>query len=187
MIVIELLEAVIKLGLPVFGVSWWVVHSLHKKGDITPGADQRTVKSDLKAFRKKWRNDKGNEYGLMENKWMRFGGGFYGLTALTTLILIELGEVVGFFQNLSAIGALIDDGVIGLVVNILVGQFENFISALIWFSYWTDEDGSIFVWIGVAYAGYLLGLFGASNSQSQVEGLELDEEETETRVESGAD
>ncbi len=185
MIVIEILEAVIKLGLPVFGVSWWVVHSLFKKGDITPGADQRTVKSDLKAFRKKWRKNKGNEHGLMENKWMRFGGGFYGITAMTTLILIELGELVGFFQNLSAIGELLDDGVIDLVVNILVSQIENFISAFIWFGYWTEEEGSIFVWIGVAYAGYLLGLFGASNSQ--VEGLELDEEEIENRIEPGAD
>jgi hypothetical protein len=185
-IVIELLEAVIKLGLPVFGVSWWAIHRLYKKGDITPGADHRTVKSDLKAFRKKWRKNKGTEHDLMENKWMRFGGGFYGITALTTFILIELGEVIGFFQNLSAIGDLFNNGVIALVVDILVGQIRNFISALIWFTYWADEDRSIFIWIGVAYASYLLGIFRATNYH--IEGQELDdEEEIENKIESDAD
>ena len=183
MIVIELLEAILKLGMPVFATSWWVIHRRYKRGDITREADRRTVKTDLKAYRKKWRSDDKSSYGLMENKWMRFGGGFYGITALTTFLLIELGEVFSFQGHLSVIGEWFDNGLIGFVVDIFVNQLENFVSAITWFAYWADEDRAVFIWVGIPYAAYLLGISHASGLNVDVsENLESGEE-LETRIE----
>ena len=183
MIVIELLEAVIKLGLPVFGVSWWAIHSRYKKGDIAPGADNRAVKSNLKEFRKKWRKNKKSEYNLFENKWMRFGGGFYGITALTTFILIELGDLLSFFGNITAIEDLFSNGLIDLAVNILVDQIRNFVTSVIWFTFWADGDRSIFIWVGIPYASYLLAVKSASRFDSKATDLESDDE-MENKIES---
>jgi hypothetical protein len=158
MIFIEILEATIKLGLPVFVISWFALRRRYKKGDIAPGADRQTVKSNLKDFRKEWRKNKKSEYHLLENKWMRFGGGFYGITALITLLVIELEEVVSFFANISTMGEMFSDGLIGFLVGIFMSQLENFISALVWFGYWADGDRSILIWIGVPYASYLLAI-----------------------------
>lgn len=163
MILMEVLEAIFKLGLPVFGVSWWAIGRLNKQGDITPGADRRTVKSDLKDFRKQWRQSNKTEYHFMENKWMRFGGGFYGITALTTFGLIELGELLNFIGNVSAISDMFNEGVIHFLVNILLSQIQNFVTALVWFAYWADGDRSILIWLGTAYISYLLGISRASN------------------------
>jgi hypothetical protein len=119
----------------------------------------------------------------MENKWMRFGGGFYGITALTTFLLIEIGEVFSFLGNLSVIGEWFDNGLIGFVVDIFVNQLENFISAITWFAYWADEDRSIFIWVGIPTAAYLLGISHASGLNVDVsENLESGEE-LEIRIE----
>jgi hypothetical protein len=169
MIVIEFFEAVLKLGIPVFGLSWWAIHRRYKKGDITPGADRRTVKTDLKNYRKKWRSEDKSTYGLMENKWMRFGGGFYGITALTTFMLIELGEVLNFLGNIANVVELFDDGIISFAIQLLVNQFQNFISAITWFVYWAEGDRNFLIWIGVPYGAYLLGISRAAGFKEEID------------------
>jgi hypothetical protein len=182
MLVLEIFEAVLKLGLPVFVVSWWVIRRRYQKGDITPGANHRTVKSNLKKFRKKWRKDEKSEYNLLENKWMRFGGGFYGITALITFMVIELGELAGLFANIADIGNLFSNGVIEFAVSVLVNQILNFITAVIWFTYWADGDRSIFIWVGIPYISYLLAINFASGYDADLPEAESDDD-TETRVE----
>jgi hypothetical protein len=186
-IVLDLLEAIIKLGLPVMGLSWLLVHRRYQSGEIAFGADHKEIKSSLKQFKKNWRKEKKerkergepgdrkakakgkfNSYDMMENKWMRFGGGFYGVTALTTFLVIELGEAISFISNLPALAGLFEDGVFDLIISILVNQLQNFLAALIWFTYWIDEGGSIFIWIGVPYVSYLLGIKLGSRSLVEV-------------------
>lgn len=166
MIYFEVLEAIFKLGLPVLVMSWLLIHRQYQTGEIAADADRQTVKSSLKKIRKAWRKDKKNRYNLIENKWMRFGGGFYGVTALVTFILIELGEVVEFVLNISSVASLLQDGLISFLVGMLVNQFQNFIAAIIWFAYWADDDRSILIWIAVPYASYLLGFNLAARTQA---------------------
>jgi hypothetical protein len=39
-----------------------------------------------------------------------------------------------------------------------MNQLSNLINAFVWFSYW---DGSMLIWVLVAYAGYLAGIEAA--------------------------
>ena len=57
----------------------------------------------------------------------------------------------------------INEGVIHFLVNILLSQIQNFVTALVWFAYWADGDRSILIWLGTAYISYLLGISRASN------------------------
>jgi hypothetical protein len=59
--------------------------------------------------------------------------------------LIELGEAVDFIVNISAVGNLFRDGLFNLLVNMVVNQFQNFITAIVWFAYWGNDDRSILI------------------------------------------
>ena len=89
---------------------------------------------------------------------MYFGRGFYGLAALWTLVVIEVSELIGFVFNFSGLDALFGDGLIAFLFNLAMNQLSNLINAFVWFSYW---DGSMLIWVLVAYAGYLAGIEAA--------------------------
>ena len=95
---------------------------------------------------------------------MKFGGGFYGVTAFITWIYIELGEAVSFILNFSGFAELFKDGIGSFLIDLMVNQFQNFITAMIWFTYWADGERSILVWVVVPYLAYLAGLFAAGKS-----------------------
>lgn len=72
----------------------------------------------------------------------------------------ELTDLVRFVSNLAEeLARIFADGIVDLVVNLLVNQFTNFVTAILWFSYWPDQTGSsTIVVFAIAYAGYLVGL-----------------------------
>ncbi len=166
MLLFEILWAMTILGLPVALLSWYLFNRLYSSGRIAHGSDYKTVKSDLSSLKKSLKKSKSDDF--FEHRWMKFGGGFYGVTALATFFLIEFGEVWNLVFHFPGFEALFGDGLVTFVVNLLVNQFQNFISALVWFAYWIDEGDSIFVWIGVPYAAYLLGLNVAGKSLEEM-------------------
>ena len=89
---------------------------------------------------------------------MYFGSGFYGLAVLWTLLVIEVLEGLKFVFNFPGFEALFGDGLIPFFVELGMNQLGNLISAFVWFGYW---DGSVFIWVPVAYAGYWLGIEAA--------------------------
>jgi hypothetical protein len=88
--------------------------------------------------------------------WSSFGGGFYGLAALWTFVIIEIRDAINFIFYFPGLDALFEDGLISLLVGVIVNQFTNAISALVWFNYWPAE--SVLVWVIAAYLGYWTGL-----------------------------
>lgn len=165
--IFEILKAIIVLGIPVALMSWYLMSRLQSSGYLTKGEDYKAVKSNLGKLKKKYKSKDG-ELGPLESKWMKFGGGFYGITALTTLIPIEVGEAIGFLANFPGLGELFKDGIIGFVIDLLINQLQNFITALLWFFYWS-EDGSILVWVAVPYGAYLCGLYVAGKSWAELQ------------------
>ncbi|MBC53546.1 MAG: hypothetical protein CMQ34_06865 [Gammaproteobacteria bacterium] len=85
---------------------------------------------------------------------------------LWTLLVIEAGELIGFIANFD-LSALLANGIIAMFVNLIVAQFGNIITAVMWFGYWPGSGGaSVVIWVGIAYAGYLLGIHLARESDS---------------------
>jgi hypothetical protein len=99
------------------------------------------------------------ELNPVHNKWLTFGGGFYGLMALLTYTLIEIDEIMGFFANFSGLMDFITGLSLGLLIDLLVNSIINLVAAAMWPFYWMNMIDSEYpwVWFVVAYIGYWTG------------------------------
>ena len=93
---------------------------------------------------------------LVHNKWLAFGGGFYGVVGLLTYAVVELGDLRDFLLGFESIWALISGFGLDMLVNLFVNAVRNFVVAIAWPAYWLAEIHSsrIWLWLLVAYAGY---------------------------------
>ena len=112
-----------------------------------PGDSNKVAKAELK------------KVSFLHSKWVSFGGGFYGLTALATFLFIETLEVVNFLKAATGINYFIDAISFSTLVAMFFESFKNMFTALVWFGYWPDHIriGNGWVWIIMTYAGYQLG------------------------------
>ena len=93
---------------------------------------------------------------LVHNKWLAFGGGFYGVVGLLTYAVVELSDLRDFVLGFESIWALISRFDLDLLVNLFVDAVRNFVVAITWPVYWLAEIQSsrIWLWFLLAYAGY---------------------------------
>lgn len=184
----EFVRAFFIAGLPVGIVSflllWWGVR--REYFDSLAGVDdldreiKRMSKERKQAKKRKGETDDGfpvrvKKLNPIHNKWLTFGGGFYGVVALITFAVVEFWEIVGFMaeleENLSRFSQLNADILASLIVN----SFQNFITAITWPLYWMDEiHGEFWIWFLTAYLGYWLGarfaIAGARRKPGSVSG-----------------
>lgn len=99
------------------------------------------------------------KHDFLHSKWMEFGGGFYGVMAFYTYVLIELDEVRDFFVGLAN---LLNQNLVNLVIKFFIQSIMNFITAITWPVYWLSRiHGEHWLWIIGAYSGYWLGAHAA--------------------------
>lgn len=96
----------------------------------------------------------------LHDKWMKFGGGFYGVVALWTYVVIELQEIYQFLMAFTGLSGIADLLSLDLLIGFLINSIVNFVLAITWFAYWPEVLNSerILLWLIVAYGGYLGGL-----------------------------
>lgn len=151
------LEATIKLGIPMVVLSWIIFTWLYGGGDIDRKANRKSINAQVKTMKKSFKKKKhGGTSNYMVEKWMWFGSGFYGLAGLWTFAVIEIADVVRVILNPTTIPDSLDDGLISAVVELVVNQFSNIVTAFVWFGYWADDG--VPIWLLVAYAGYWIGV-----------------------------
>lgn len=162
-------DAGLKIGLPMTAMSWLMFNWLYGAGQLHRDAGHQAIRqhlTDLKQHRKTSKPKNGN---YLYKQWLFFGGGFYGLAVLWTLLIIEISEVVGFIINFD-LQALLADGIIALLVNLGLSQLSNLLAAVFWFAYWPqggDGSGAVVIpWLVIAYAGYAWGIHLARDSRS---------------------
>lgn len=158
--IFEVLAALFVLGIPVFLITWYLFRRLYRTGRLELGVDMETLKQNLKELKKQ----KESSGDFLHRNWMKFGGGFYGVTAVATLILIEISDLFSFLVNFPGFAALFENGVFSLIVDLIVNQIQNFITSLLWFSHWGEGMSGILIWAASAYAGYWAGLRAAERS-----------------------
>lgn len=153
---IDLLEALVKLGLPMAVLSWLIFSWLYSSGEIDRDADRKALGVRLKAMKKGFKAQTNDGVGMIYNKWRLFGSGFYGLAALWTFLVVEVLDLLRFLMSFPGPGELFQDGVISFFVALFLNQMGNGLTALLWFNWWPAN--SVLVWVIVAYGGYWLGL-----------------------------
>ena len=109
--------------------------------------------------------DQPKKFDLLHGKWMKFGGGFYGVVAFYTYILVELPEVRDFFVSLAR---MFEHGLVSLVIQFFIESLKNFIAAIAWPAYWLSRiQHDQWLWILGAYAGYWIGSKAAFRFSSE--------------------
>ena len=172
----ELFKALIAAGIPVavssYLLAWWALKNRYFGSvDSIKGLEKEIKRiSKAKSNNKKNKKDKKNASDVDElpprhkmnpvhNKWLSFGGGFYGVVALLTYTVVELGEVRDFVSNLGGFFQMLSNLSIDLIINFVIDSVMNFVIAIAWPFYWINEISSahIWVWFIAAYAGYWAG------------------------------
>ncbi|MFT4887940.1 MAG: hypothetical protein ACJAY7_001093 [Pseudohongiellaceae bacterium] len=173
MIVLEFVEAALWLGLPMAGLSWFLFSWLYNNGDIDREADQKSTKEQLKTLGKSFKKEKKltdqSQAAYVYGRWAAFGGGFYGLAALWTFVVIEVSQSISFVFHFPGFAELFEHGLISFAVELLINQLGNIVSAFVWFAYWPSD--TMIIWVLVAYLGYRLGVKLAKQEKQ----LDIDE------------
>ncbi|MBE1299242.1 MAG: hypothetical protein GJ680_04970 [Alteromonadaceae bacterium] len=90
------------------------------------------------------------------DKWLDFGGGYYGVVAVVTLLFIEIGELRQFIADWQDLDTFIQSLGIGWLINFFIEQFMNFISAAIWIVHYIGDYSAfqVGIFIGATYVAY---------------------------------
>lgn len=153
---LDLLQAVILLGVPMVALSWFLFSWLFNSGEMDREDDHKLISARLKKMKKSIEKKESKNSNYVYDKWMWFGSGFYGLAGLWTFAVIEISQFFGFIFNFPGFAELFADGIIDFIVTLLINQFGNVLSAFLWFGYWPAD--SILIWILIAYLGYWVGV-----------------------------
>lgn len=98
-----------------------------------------------------------NYKDFLANKWLSFGGGFYGLVAVLTYIIVEAQEIFDIL-NMPGEGDVFSGIGIGMLVRFFIDSLMNFITAIAWPAYWMNTGQAPFwQWFLAAYGGYVAG------------------------------
>ena len=181
----EVLRALLLAGMPVGLVTaalvWWslsrgYIGSARSVGDVERAMKRldKDRKQERKAERKQRKAARKEPGALAEglsigpgrsrlnpvhNKWLAFGGGFYGVVALITYAVIELGDLRDFFAGFESLAELLGSLGLSMLVGLFVEALVNFIRAIAWPVYWLSDIRTPYPWIWLlaAYLGYWAG------------------------------
>ena len=158
--VVEAIWAVVLVGLPItfftLAIAWWGI----RNGHFTEINDRKELGRQMKKMSKGKIDPKNDDRDLIQKKWAKFGGGFYGVVAFFTYLVVEIGEIADLIMNIGGLWEFIKQLDVGVIIELLVNAFINFVTAMAWPLYWMNRIDTNQVWMFflAAYAGYVLGL-----------------------------
>lgn len=152
----EIIYAFFFAALPLFvftyAVLWWINRHNISKGDSPIFSEDL----DLESL-----NDvpEGKE-NVVQEKWMTFGGGFYGMVGLLTYGVSEYREIRDMIANFQGFNDGLVETLIDLIITFIIQSLTNIVDAVTWPWFWGKElEGARFwVLIVAAYIGYLVAL-----------------------------
>jgi len=159
-ILIETLWALALVGAPIglftLAIVWWSM----RNGYFSDAKDSKGLKLELQAMSKGKKDPNSDKQGLIHREWAKFGSGFYGIVAFFTYIVIEVTEIATMVVNFGGFWDFVKQFDVGVIIEIFVSAFTNFIAAMVWPVYWMKriDTEQTWIWFVVAYTGYWLGL-----------------------------
>jgi hypothetical protein len=168
---IEVFWAILMVGAPIAVFTLALVYWALLRGSFSESLDTKALQREIKAMSKKnkGKNKGKNKEDLKENavelhplqkKWAKFGGGFYGIVAFFTYIVVEVLEIINKVKGFGGFFDFLKQLDFSVIIHIFVEALTNFISAMIWPVYWMQriDTDLTWIWFVVAYAGYWVGL-----------------------------
>ena len=153
---LDILQAILFVGIPVGVFSFLMIYFSYQKGYLSTDIELKDAFKKNNSARSSLSRKHKKELLFLHSKWVTFGGGFYGLIALLTFIMIELTQVVNFLFSITGWQDIVALFSIDTLIAMIVDSITNMIQAVIWFSYWSDKINTenFIVWIFITYISY---------------------------------
>ena len=154
--ILDVIQAILFVGIPVGVFSFLMIYFSYQKGYLSTDIELKDAfkknngtKSTLSRKHKK-------NLLFLHSKWVTFGGGFYGLIAVLTFIVIELTQVINFLFSITGWQDIVELFTLDSLIAMIIDSITNMIQAVVWFSYWPNKFNTenFIVWIFIAYISY---------------------------------
>lgn len=95
--------------------------------------------------------------GLLD-KWLDFGGGYYGIIAFIQLIFIEIEEIQAFILGWTGLDDFLQGLGISTLISLFIEQIMNFVQAISWPAHYLGRYSilQIAIFIALTYLVYTL-------------------------------
>jgi hypothetical protein len=160
---IEVIWALVLVGVPIalftLAIVWWALQRGYFKETLDTKALGREIKG-LSRKNKKNKTEVSAKQHPVQKEWARFGGGFYGIVAFFTYLVVEVTEIATMVMDFGGFTDFLKNLNFSLIINILIEGLTNFITAMIWPLYWMKriDTDQTWIWFVMAYMGYWAGL-----------------------------
>lgn len=164
---IEVFWAALMVGIPIGLFTLALVYWLLQRGSFSESLDIKGLEREIKAMsgsKKKKDRETPKEDAVdlhpLQKKWSKFGGGFYGIVAFFTYIVVEVREIISMIMGFGGIFDFLKQLNFNLIIQIFIEALTNFIAAITWPVYWMKriDTDQTWLWFVMAYAGYWAGL-----------------------------
>ena len=125
----ELVWEAFHMGICAIGVGYGLHYYAYKRGmqDEFDVVNTKALKKDASGKKKDYKTGNG-----FLDKWLDFGGGYYGVIAMIKLIFIELEQIKDFIADWQGLSHFIGEIGIAMLVNFFIEQIMNFVAAISW-------------------------------------------------------
>ena len=151
----DIIKALIFAGIPVALFSYYLV-SLTRKNTSLTSNNATELKKELKQLSLEENKDDNLLIRLLQKKFMKFGGGFYGIITLMTYLHIEFNQTIDFLKNFTGFQDFIDKIGLKMMINFIIEAVMNLVSAFLWPIYWVKylPIDSLSIWLVVAFLAH---------------------------------
>lgn len=153
----EFFIAFFKAGLPVGVVAYLLVWWALRNGYLGEAGSVKEIEKEVKLLVKDKESPK--EGDRVHRKWLAMGGGFYGVVAMLTYLVVEVGEIIDFIAGFDGFNAFLNSISVSMLIGLIIEAVKNSFIAIAWPLYWLSDIRSNYIWIWfiAAYAGYWIG------------------------------
>ena len=148
---LEILKAIFLAGIPIALFSYYLIVLTSSKEELK-ASNSKELKIELKT-KTFVKDEEDNIFKqMLRKKFLKFGGGFYGVLTFITYIHIEIYQLLDFMKSFSGFKNFIDDLGWKMIFNFFLEAIMNMISAFLWPFYWVKimPIGSFWIWIIIA-------------------------------------
>ena len=155
--IFEIIKAIVIAGIPIALFSYYLIILTRKKTQLK-STNATQLKKELKTVELDKNPDENFMHSMLQKKFLKFGGGFYGILTLITYLHIEIYQLIQFVSNFSGFEKMFESGIVSLIISFIIEAFMNLITAFMWPVYWFKylPIGSSWVWLAIAILAHTI-------------------------------
>lgn len=148
----DIIKAIVIAGIPIAVISYYFIIWTTSRIEIK-AKNAKQLKLELKGTKVDKTPEDNMVQHMLHKKWLRFGGGFYGVLTFITYIHIEVYQLVQFVANFPGFQPFVDSLGFSTIIWFFIEALTNLITAFMWPIYWFRflPIDSFWIWFIVVF------------------------------------